>query len=606
MSFVQRTKSANAVEQSKRGRKDEAVAEHRDASPKDRRQKTARSQERPKTAGDDKRSRSFSRPRTATRATDHTNELQGLGQTIEIKAGNETFNFPTPSPRLPPKSATFHASPSPLSVRRSPSIGVALGSPSQVAMPAWGRSHTADHVSTRMPLPPQPMRAPPQIPNVTLPDEQIRRKKSWKVFGGLFGRKAAKSTIEEPFYKLKVPEEHGKDPNYLYPRSIAASTPSPRHSPLPQRWPIPQRSPSSPGGQPRRTPSITRGIARFEARAEADLASFNPDVKPKKMRSPSMVQKEGFSPMFRALGQPRDSEDMFRPDHMERNDSPMSMNEKPCLSATPSTPRLDLEIPDSKFERYSVMFEKLLEEPKPSLLERRQSRLQSKKSLKTLDPVESVAEEGSTPQRESSGLLQRSITSPHIKKTLSIRIGKKADNAVATTAEQGTAIHRPRPIQRSKTTAAGAPSPLAQSFAKAKMAILGRSPRSPAFAENVLPPTPMTAATLSDSDSVAVIENDLNNLQRNMDQAGPNWDMITSKPAKLDVSDRPDPYLRVKSPADLEKQIVQVSVARQVSVSKARQQVQQAVASKQPLRPRIVELSKDRKSTVVLIETEED
>ena len=65
-------------------------------------------------------------------------------------------------------------------------------------------------------------------------------------------------------------------------------------------------------------------------------------------------------------------------------------------------------------------------------------------------------------------------------------------------------------------------------------------------------------------------------------------------------------YPRVKSPEDLERQIVQVSVARQVSVSRARRQVQQAAASKQPLRPRVVELSKNRKSTVVLIESGDD
>lgn len=72
---------------------------------------------------------------------------------------------------------------------------------------------------------------------------------------------------------------------------------------------------------------------------------------------------------------------------------------------------------------------------------------------------------------------------------------------------------------------------------------------------------------------------------------------------------RREPYPRVKSPEDLEKQIVQVSVARQVSVTKARRQVQLAVASKQPLRPRVVELGgKDRarKSTLVVVEGGDD
>ena len=80
--------------------------------------------------------------------------------------------------------------------------------------------------------------------------------------------------------------------------------------------------------------------------------------------------------------------------------------------------------------------------------------------------------------------------------------------------------------------------------------------------------------------------------------------MMTSNPPKVPVEERPrDAYLRVKSPEALEKQMVQVSVARQVSVSKAQKQVRQARESKQPLRPRVVQLSKNRKSTVVLIES---
>ena len=577
------------------------MPELRDATTSNEGQTRSTSQERPKTA-DDKRSRSFSRPRTATRAADHSADLQMLGQTIEIRAGDETFSFPTPSPRLPPKSATFHHKPSPLNASGSPAIGVALGSPSQAAMPCWGRSITADHISSRMPVLPPPARAPPAIPDQSENDGQrteLRRKKStWKKFGDLFGRKAPRPLPEEPFYKLKPTREQDRVTDKLHPPPAATGFASPGHSPFLKR------SQSSSPAPHQRTPSMTRSRARLEARAEAELASFNRESKPKKWRSPSMIQKEGFSPMFRALNYPRDSEDMFRSIDQERTDSPLSMNEKAASCATPSTPRLALDLPDSKFERYSVMFEKLLEEPKPSLLERRQSKMQRRKSLKTLDPVSSVGEEGSDSPQAANGVPQRSLTSPFLKKSLSISVGKKANNAATATAANGTAVNRPRPIQRSKTAPTAAASPIAQTFAKAKIAMgLGRSPQSPRRAEEEVPATPMTFATLSDGDSPAAVHDDQN---RNADQAEPRWDMLTSKPARLGTEERPDAYLRVKSPQDLERQIVQVSVARQVSVSKARQQVQQAVASKQPLRPRIVELSKDRKSTVVLIETEEE
>jgi hypothetical protein len=340
-------------------------------------------------------------------------------------------------------------------------------------------------------------------------------------------------------------------------------------------------------------------MARLEARAEATLASFNPSEKPKRMRSPSVIQKEGFSPMFRALNEARNSEDMFRAPEAERNDSPLSMNERVGEKLkSPSTPRLDLDLPDPKFERYSVMFEKLLDEPKPSLLERRQSKLQRKKSVKTLEPVPSAGEEAPSSAQNTSAIPQLSLTSPGLKKALSIKVGK------------GTAINRPRPIQRSKTAPPGAQSPLERSFSKAKAALRGLSPRSPFFSEDAPPATPLTAATFSDTDSVAIINNDLGRVQRNLDQAEPAWNMVTSEavPTKLSPEKDSNPYRRVKTPEDLERHIVQVSVARQVSVSKARRQVQQSVTSKQPLRPRVVELSKekDRKSTVVLIESGDD
>ena len=198
-------------------------------------------------------------------------------------------------------------------------------------------------------------------------------------------------------------------------------------------------------------------MARFEARAEADLASFTGNSQHRRMRSPSMIQKQGFSPMFRALERPRDSHDIFNPTRQERNDSPLSVNEKMDTSSAPRTPRLDLDFPKPEFDRYSVMFEKLLEEPKPSLLERRKSKLKQNKSVKMLEPISSLSE-----KEEANGVPQRSATSPGLRKPLSIRIGKKVHSPANSPEEVTTALHRPRPIQRSKTAPPGAVSPRAQ------------------------------------------------------------------------------------------------------------------------------------------------
>lgn len=332
---------------------------------------------------------------------------------------------------------------------------------------------------------------------------------------------------------------------------------------------------------------MTRGMARFEARAEADYASFTHRGQARKMRSPSMIQREGFSPMFRAL------EDTTLQDVKEgRNDSPLSMDENAESAPSPRTPRLDLEIPNPEFERYSVMFEKLLEEPKPSLLERRQSKLKRNKSLRTQDAISTLSV-----KEEANGVPQRSATSPGLMKSLSIRIGKKVRSPAATPEEVATAIHRPRPVERSKTAPPQANPKVSQSWTKPEIVVDGGLQP---YADSSLPPTPMTFATISDNGTVAIIET----VQHRPIAPEPSWQMMTSYAPRTPVEEgRSSPYRRVKSAEDLERQIVQVSVARQVSVSKAQRQVQQAQESKQPLRPRVVELSKNRKSTVVLIES---
>lgn len=339
---------------------------------------------------------------------------------------------------------------------------------------------------------------------------------------------------------------------------------------------------------------MTRGMARFEARAQADFASFSGESTPVRMRSPSAIQDMGFSPMFKALKQ---SVDLSVSGEERRNDSPLSMTEE--SGSSPRTPKLDLDLVDPSFERYSVMFEKLLtlEENKPSLLERRQSKMQRQRSMKILDTAVERKEQDDVFSADPKPALQRSITSPGLFKSLSIRIGKKvyspAVTPISSKSGPATAVLRPAPIERSKTVA-----PVMQHLEQPRIAINGDSPVSQTVTDRSLPPIPTTSTTFSDTDSVAVPHDEPARVEHGT--------TTSSAPAKTPTDDSQDPYLRVRSPEDLEKQMVQVSVARQVSVSKARHRVSQAVDSKQPLRPRVVELSKNRKSTMVLIESGEE
>ncbi|KAK4620098.1 hypothetical protein CLAFUW4_11290 [Fulvia fulva] len=281
------------------------------------------------------------------------------------------------------------------------------------------------------------------------------------------------------------------------------------------------------------------------------------------------------------------------------HDSPIARDPR-HFSPEPRTPRLDVNFEKPEFERYSVMFEKLLSnESKPSLLERRQSRAHRRKSemrvgdIKIGERLEAVAQSPGTPKR--------SMTSPHLDKRLSIRVDSN-ERHHADDHEPSTAVNRPRQMQRAQTAPLNTTSPLTTVFTRGRKVTLESSPESnesALFSEGSLPSTPATVTTCTDSSSI----------RREWQDAEPAFDMVTSDHVRGVVAESAHTsthYPRVTSPEDLERQIVQVSVARQVSVSQARSRVQRAVSSdnfKRPVRPRVVELSKNRKSEVGLLES---
>lgn len=563
--------------------------------------------------------RSIERPRTAPGQEDR--QLHTINETIDICEGGDMFSFPTPSPRLPPpRSATFQRHPSPLVAGNSPSlaspaIGVAIGSPSQ-GHQSRGRSFTSEAVPRSTPKRPEPARAHTTIPErleISPGQPELRRKKSgWKTLGNLFQRRPSKSAVHEPFYKVQPPSEASPLP------STQLLLESPTQSPHFAQTPGISNSISS---HHSRTPSMHRGVARLEARGVMDRSSFMPSLDGNMPPAPPARQpperEAPLPPKFKS--RVRDSQAMF--DQVRRKDLPLADSSLLMPGASPlicRTPRLEMDIPSGEFERYSVMFEKLLE-PRQSILERRQSK--AKKSLGA--NAGEVSSQRQAPRAElfRNGVPQRSATSPHLKKVPSLRI-KVATQEGQDSSGPVTAIHRPRPIQRSKTAPPNAVSPVARNFSRpaavraaARVLVTSDSDTgSTLFGENSLPPTPTTTTT--DADDVAVLAHDslfpppAHLRQRPEDEPG--WEMLTSKSLATVPSPRHSEtgkplYPRLKTPEDLERQIVQVSVARQVSVSRARRRVERAAESKQPLKPKVVELSgKNRKSTVVLIEGGDD
>lgn len=103
--------------------------------------------------------------------------------------------------------------------------------------------------------------------------------------------------------------------------------------------------------------------------------------------------------------------------------------------------------------------------------------------------------------------------------------------------------------------------------------------------------TPTTHTTCTDVGSV----------HRVTDEKEPNWSMLASQPVIVSSPDVTQSRLDHHS-VDLERQMVQVSVARQVSINRARSRVRRTVSTKQP---KMVDLvtARNRKSEVGILDS---
>ncbi|KAF2211051.1 hypothetical protein CERZMDRAFT_106573 [Cercospora zeae-maydis SCOH1-5] len=586
--------------------------------------------DRPQSTSAERRRLQRSRPRmhmaarTANDASPLPTSSRDLGQqvrTIEYAAAPDVFPFPTPSPRVPPHSATISRRPhaptalpptSPAcqtqpmqSPAESPHVGIAQGSPSE-APPVWARSHTLDAVATRTTAGLPPSRPPPLVPQSEKKDTVIsvpKQKKisSWKTFSNLFRGKAT----TQPVHKIKPSPTAGVEPAHRDPpvAQLEADFGPPTRS----QTPLSCLFVPSPG-LPKRRGSLDQAQSRAPSRQEQLFdAGHRTSAVPRGLALRSKGGTPMASPNIEPHGVWRASQDAFeRPE--ECDDQPMYSDEGRD-DLLDSSPRLDLDLPGVEFPRFSIMFERQLSAAsKPSILERRQSRLQRTRSQKR-------TECGQACQVDRDGReIARSVTPPSFKRPLSIIV--KAEPAA--TVEPATALQRPQPPMRSTTAPVGTISPIAAAFMPLRHDThLSSSPESQAsafYSENSLPATPTTTTTCTDTESA----------RHMLVDAEPFWKPPVvrsfSHPAHVNV-DCPLPeddegaiayradelYPRVKSPEDLERQIVQVSVARQVSVSRARNRVMKAMEGSArpaavPLRPRIIEFSKNRKSAAGVLD----
>lgn len=513
---------------------------------------------------------SFSKTTATSMATPRDEQI--LPPNVSHFASSQTFKCPSPAlvnknvKRTPPSSVAHL--PSMPKDAASPFTPAPKSSAKAPPPPTWNRAVTDPVLSTmqRETLPKQ-ANTWEQPPDNSQRPQLKKQKSAWKSFGDLFRGKQAKQPDPNSFYQVQPPSSDA----LVHSNNATRSRMGVLESPLP-----------SPAGNNERT------VARVDSGCD-ELA-------------PPTEKGQNSFPVRTSSRNP-------------------SQNWEAASDATSDarrTPRLDINIPEAGFDRYSVMFEKLLE-PKKSLLERRQSkRVSCQNSGSSVNAPETV---------QSSSGLQRSLTSPSLNRmpSLTIHIANSNYAVRSSTAQnqyKGPMAHRPRPPKRSMTAPSAAKSPLAipqeRSTPKTAIAIplpesttTGSSPRYSILSENSLPPTPNTAVSLASSINTTIFGSPMSTPPKatrasiaNQMATMPQQPSNSPPPIPSRSEERRPSQIR-NYPAGSERfnrQIVQVSVARQVSVSKARRRVADAVEVKQPLRPRVVDLGKNRKSTLVMIE----
>lgn len=492
------------------------------------------------------------------------------GPTIEYKSGLDTFVFPTPSPRLPspsprhsprlpPRSVTPQLQAASDRLREPQRIGMAIGSPSQAA-PTWGRSQTADCISTRIQQRPpphadskEPEKQPPR--KITKKQQRASKTSSWRLFSNLF-KKSTKPELAQsnrvskhPVYKenLQAPPNQSTDPPNVKFQTPTATLP---HS---ATLPVMPSGPSRPSHI--RTLSDSKAPPRCESRSSV-RTSFT-----RMLRSPCERTTPSLSPWRGSLF---------------RSESP-----QPDISTSATivrTPRLELDLPKPELDRYSVMFFHLLaptasNEYRPTLLERRLSRMPT--ASKDTSPVDIAQHETNC---SPSGQQSQAKVQP--RRPLSIRVGPRRN----TSSVLGVATQRPQSIMRSHTA------PMYETCQQPASSPESHA-ESASHSDASVPATPTTLNNCIDDATIPLKQ-----------EHEPTWTKLISQPVIMDSTD--STHGGVNPLIDLERQMVQVSVARQVSISHARSRIRRTVSTQ---RPEMVSLAmaKNRKSEVAILDSVE-
>lgn len=526
-------------------------------------------------------------------------------EAFHIDAGEDLFHFPkTPSAKSPP--VDFLA-PLPSPGPGSPLIGIAFGSPTHPP-PEWQKFlHASTRSATASPrtfaFQYSPLGAPSPLQHEHHVTSKAEKRKTWRNLFQIPKKPAKSYTMPVlPAEEAETKKSRRLTMRKSLLRPVSRSRRHADEAPLRSDIIVPEiltplQAPRFPG-----SPHST---------ASAPVIASSPQVR--KLSKVSRIlgaTDEDLLKLNRML--PPSPGKAITTDRAERPLPAIPRSELP-------TPRLDLRLPSFELERYSVMFEDVLDKPS-SLLERRKSRLNMldvpsshrPMPLKDHAKLSPLPRLSPVPTPSSIKRPTRTMSSPGTSPTVARHDGN------------ARAFHKPLHLQRANTIPAPRVSPLQTTFEQSAepREVLSRqtffeSPVSPDDEEMSLPQTPpvMSHSALPD---IHVVTDFPVPIEAHKDGLPGIWHTALPPVPGSSTSSRfsVDIHRALDSPSDTLSRSkstnttatraiihkVQVATARRISVSRARQAIQNASFTKQPVKPKLINVSTtlhSRKSSVL-------